>query len=117
MLATVCRRRLASTPNPDPNPDANPDPNPDPDLDPDPGPNRILIPNPKPNPIPIPNPGPSPSPHPHPNLSKASLRELYRVHERVNWLGSGLNSSRHLGSHQLAYILVTLEQQRTGKEP
>lgn len=49
------------------------------------------------------------------NLSKPQLRDLYSLHERVMWLGSGLNSSRSFGSHQLAYILTTLEQQRTGK--
>lgn len=49
------------------------------------------------------------------NLSKAQLRELYSLHERVMWFGSGLNSSRTFGSHQLAYILATLEQQRTGQ--
>jgi len=49
------------------------------------------------------------------NLSQPQLRELYELHERVMWFGSGLNSSRTFGSHQLAYILATLEQQRTGK--
>ena len=44
-------------------------------------------------------------------MSAEELSSLSRMHERVMWLGSGLNSSRAFGSHQLAYVLASLEQQ------
>ena len=38
------------------------------------------------------------------------LAQLYRVHERMMWLGSGRNSSRAYASHALAYLVASLEQ-------
>ncbi|KAL3919711.1 MAG: hypothetical protein SGPRY_005531 [Prymnesium sp.] len=43
-------------------------------------------------------------------LSLEEVVDLYRVHQRVMWLGSQLNSSRAYGSHGLAYLLASLEQ-------
>ena len=49
-------------------------------------------------------------------LSTEEVRELYAVHSRVLWLGSGLNRSVASGSHLLAFLLATLEQVARGEE-
>lgn len=42
-------------------------------------------------------------------LSQAELTQLYRLHQRVMWLGSSIASARAYASHALAYLLTTLE--------